>query len=151
MVDVADVLSACHRLADDPGVDGWGPLADRSDQLCGISQDEASGVVDRWFLAPITGFESQLGRDRSVVHSDLHAQHILIDDDGRLSGLLDFGDAFIGSAAWDVAVLQHYFGRAVAEGVATQLTDGPDLIESAQTLTTAVARYKVAKRAMAER
>lgn len=134
-----------------PGADRWGPLADRSDRLSGMSQDEATGVVDRWFLAPITGFESELGRDRSVVHSDLHAQHILIDDDGRLTGLLDFGDAFIGSAAWDIALLQHYFGREVAEAIAARLNNGAALVDSAQTLSTAVARYKASKRAETER
>ncbi len=43
----------------------------------------------------------QIAEDRDVVlvHSDLHGKHIFVKDN-RLSGLIDFGAAFIGVPDW---------------------------------------------------
>lgn len=62
-----------------------------------------------------------------------------------LTGLLDFGDAFIGSAAWDVALLRHYFGADAADAVATVLDDTGRLASDGALLAIAVAAYKLAK------
>lgn len=70
----------------------------------------------------------------TVVHTDLHGDHILVAD-GRLVGLLDFGDAFAGPAAWDDACLRYYHGPDVT---------GP-LREDARLLSIAFVLYKLAK------
>ena len=51
----------------------------------------------------------------TVVHSDLHAEHLLVAD-GRLTGLLDLGDTFPGPAEWDIACLRYYH-RGIADQV----------------------------------
>ena len=46
---------------------------------------------------------------RVPVHGDLDGEHVLSGEDGRLRGVLDFGDALIGDAAFDVAGLLNAF------------------------------------------
>jgi len=39
-----------------------------------------------------------------VVHGDFYSRHILVDDDGRMAGVIDFGDLHVGHPAIDVSV-----------------------------------------------
>ncbi len=80
-----------------------------------------------------------------VIHSDLHQEHLLVDEDGTLSGVLDFGDAFVGSVAWDFALLNWYYGKANAALVAHHYPDGPDALDRGIMLSIAVGLYKTAK------
>src|SRR3954470_2197755 len=41
----------------------------------------------------------------SVVHGDLHFRHLLVDDHGALSGVIDWGDVFRGDPAIDLTLL----------------------------------------------
>ncbi len=149
-----------------------------ADALEGTSRGLVSGICDRWFLATIWPFDRTELREHAIAtpapelleplrghrakisaagesgpigvcHSDLHAEHLLVDDRGRLSGLLDFGDAFIGAVAWDFALLLHYYGEANTEAVlaayTAEETERTALLTQAKTLAIAVAAYKVAK------
>jgi aminoglycoside phosphotransferase (APT) family kinase protein len=40
---------------------------------------------------------------RCIVHGDLYARHILVDDNGNLSGVIDWGDVHFGNPAIDLA------------------------------------------------
>ena len=151
---------------------GWGPLENASTQLVGTSMSERQGIVDRWFHAamwpfdgssflshPIVDVEPELamqvaqqelqilgavGAPFGVLHSDLHQQHLL-HIDGELSGVLDFGDAFIGSIAWDFALLLWYYGPRNAERFAHAYGSGPEMLERGTLLALAVGCYKIAK------
>ncbi len=166
--DVAKTLHQFHVLP----VSGWGPLVNRLGPLTGASPDQTAGVVDRWFHAQIWPFDgSDLG-DHSVtaeadlfdavrgrgaeilaaacapfgpVHSDLHRLHLLLTVDRRLGGLLDFGDAFVGSTAWDFALLGWYYGSSNAAAVASHYPGGGDLRQRSHALALAVGLYKWAK------
>ncbi len=39
-----------------------------------------------------------------LCHGDLHVRHALVDDDGGLAGVIDWGDACVGTPAMDLAV-----------------------------------------------
>ena len=80
-----------------------------------------------------------------VAHSDLHSEHLLVGESGSLTGVLDFGDAFIGSIAWDFALLNWYYGKANAAAVARHHPAGSDVLDQGATLSIAVGLYKVAK------
>lgn len=54
----------------------------------------------------------------TVVHGDLGPEHVLVDA-GRVSGVIDFGDAHVGDAAIDLAWALFGAPRAFAEGVAS--------------------------------
>lgn len=44
------------------------------------------------------------GRAQCLVHGDLYAHQILVDDDGRITGIIDWGDVHLGDPAIDLAV-----------------------------------------------
>lgn len=165
---VASLLRCLHDLP----AGGWGPLQNRSDRLAGLSHSPRSGVIDRWFHAHIWPFDrstldthplallepdllpdlARLEADVAtaacgpygVVHSDLHPEHLLIAGD-QLAGVLDFGDAFVGSTAWDFALLRWYYGDANANRVANAYGANDDLVVRSSLLALAVGCYKVAK------
>jgi len=168
ITDLAALLRDLHRLP----ATGWGPLENSSSELRGMSASATDGIAARWFHAsiwpfdgsdidshPIASLESdlvaQLARMRDliidasrapfgVVHSDLHRHHLL-NIDGRLSGVLDFGDAFVGSTAWDFALLDWYYGEANTDRVAEAYGPTHDLSRRGSHLAIAVGCYKVAK------
>ena len=161
-----------HTLHDAPA-DGFGPLLDDSERLHGISPDRIEGIVDRWRHAPMWPFDgSTLDEhplaeqapdlvakivelsDRifdaehgaiGVTHSDLHREHVLVDGDGTLAAVLDFGDAFIGAVAWDFALIAWYYGQRNAQLVADHYPGGNDALERGLVLAVAVGVYKLAK------
>jgi len=47
--------------------------------------------------------------ERAVLHGDLTTNNLLVRD-GRLSGVVDFGDAWISSPGWDLASFVHHHG-----------------------------------------
>lgn len=51
----------------------------------------------------------------ALVHGDLHVRHLLVDEGGDLSGVIDWGDVHVGSPATDLAVAWTFFaGRSRA-------------------------------------
>ncbi|MDE2481197.1 MAG: phosphotransferase [bacterium] len=49
--------------------------------------------------------EPPLDDDLRVVHGDLYARHLLVDEDERLCGVIDWGDLHYGSVAVDLSAL----------------------------------------------
>jgi aminoglycoside 2''-phosphotransferase len=76
---------------------------------------EQSGVSALWegYLADDANFAFA----PALIHRDLGAEHILVDPDGRLSGVVDWGDASIGDPAIDFTGLYHGLGQQFAEQV----------------------------------
>lgn len=87
----------------------------------------------------------EASRTPVVVHTDLHWDHLRRSHDGRLAGVLDFGDAFAGPPAWDFACLRYYHGDEVARRVASHYPDGAETLRRAETLGIAFALYKLDK------
>ena len=50
-----------------------------------------------------------------LVHGDLHARHVLVDDGGRLAGVIDWGDMCRAPAAVDLSLYWSLFGPAARE------------------------------------
>lgn len=81
-----------------------------------------------------------------LVHADLHNEHLLVDDNGRLAAVLDFGHAFIGATAWDAAsLLWYYDDRDVAELAARLDGDAARFVADGRLLAVALGLYKLAK------
>jgi hypothetical protein len=59
--------------------------------------------------------------------------------------LFDFGDAFIGSTAWDFALLHWYYGPHNTLAVAHAYDEDSDLAERGIVLAVAIGCYKIAK------
>ena len=106
-------------------------------------------AVDRRLLStlyvPLGDIEGAEAGSAGIVHSDLHNKHLLVDKDGSLTGVLDFGDAFIGSIAWDFALLNWYYGTPNAAVVARHHPAGLEALDRGVTLSVVVGLYKLAK------
>jgi aminoglycoside phosphotransferase (APT) family kinase protein len=167
--ELGDLLADLHLI---PAV-GFGPLVDKEDELRGQSTSARDGARDRWCWASCWPFDGSDLADHPVsrmmpevasaiaplqqelldaaeepigiVHSDLHQEHLLAGPDGTLTGVLDFGDAFIGSVAWDFALLHWYYGPDVSESVARRHPNGPEIARQGRLLATALGIYKLAK------
>ncbi|MDA1239518.1 MAG: aminoglycoside phosphotransferase family protein [Chloroflexi bacterium] len=145
--DLGGVLAALHALP----VEGFGPLEDTVDAVRGVAPDRAGGIIGRWspdiwpfdgrallthpvarlapaLLAPLSTMREPLLRYAeppsavAASHTDLKASHFLLHE-GRLAGLIDFGDAAIVPPAFDIASFAYYQGwaltTALLEGYAT--------------------------------
>ena len=167
--ELASTLAALHSLH----ATGYGPLVEHTGALEGISASRYGGIVDRWFHASIWPFDGsdfadhavhdvapdlavQLGTHATaiqaaeagpigIVHSDLHREHLLANANGDLTGLLDFGDAFVGAVAWDFALLLWYYGAANLARFASHYPDGAEYVGPGQQLAIAVGLYKLSK------
>ncbi len=82
----------------------------------------------------------------SLVHSDLWAEHILVDThSGGVSGIIDWGDTFIGDPAIDFACLYTWYGEGWLENVLTHYTIKLDaeVISRARYLATCLAIHNI--------
>ncbi|MGE7183540.1 phosphotransferase [Peribacillus sp. NPDC006672] len=52
----------------------------------------------------------------SLVHGDIHIRNVLLDDEGILTGIIDWGDVHIGNPAIDFSFLYSYFPREARRG-----------------------------------
>lgn len=67
---------------------------------------------------------------RALVHGDLGPEHVLVRD-GRVSGVIDFGDAHVGDPALDLAWALHGAPPPFARAVAAEYGATPELAERA--------------------
>ena len=54
-------------------------------------------------------------RHLALVHGDLHAGHLLLDDEGRVTGILDWTEAHLGDPSIDFALFVGAFGKAALD------------------------------------
>lgn len=131
--DLGRALAALHRLP----CTGFGLLQDCSDALVGLADNPVAGLQtrlqDAWpfgsspleahplvqaapdLAAPLqsheAGLRSVIHTGAVVCHTDLHGEQFRLHA-GRLTGLLDFGDAAIGPPAGDLASFAYFHGWA---------------------------------------
>ena len=112
-------------------------------------------------LRKLTGLNVDLGRLRryleddtilsfegapSLVHNDLWAEHILIDNSlGEVSGIIDWRDIIIGDPAIDFACLYGWYGESWLENVLTHYTRKLDaeIISRSRYLAACVAIHNI--------
>ncbi|MEM7091937.1 MAG: phosphotransferase [Actinomycetota bacterium] len=85
------------------------------------------------------------GQAVTVAHTDLHVDHLRQDEAGRLAAVLDFGDAFAGSAGWDFASMRYAFGPEVSGRVLSAYQGDERVGELADVLAIPWALYKLDK------
>jgi Ser/Thr protein kinase RdoA (MazF antagonist) len=67
----------------------------------------------RWLGARAEAFVAEGGTERAprvLIHADLSGDHLLVDDRGALSGVIDFADALIADPALDFAGVLNHLG-----------------------------------------
>lgn len=130
--DLGELLAKLHSIE----CEGFGWPEDRRDALRGTAPDMEAGLLQRWpaswpfdgsaiishpvtrqaphlldglakLREPLLGFNDI---DLAVpLHGDLNPRKLLLVD-GRLSGLVGFGDLLIGPPALDIASFAYFFG-----------------------------------------
>jgi aminoglycoside phosphotransferase (APT) family kinase protein len=81
-----------------------------------LDELDASGALISRAADVLTAAETLPTADESVlVHGDLHLRHTLIDDAGRLSGVIDWGDVCRAPAAVDLSLHWSLFAPAARE------------------------------------
>lgn len=94
-------LDVPYRLA--KWEDSLGPMAAQ-----GLLPDvEATRRALRRLATPLPG-----PRPEALVHGDLYARHLLVDDAGNLTGVIDWGDVHLGDPAVDLAIAPYFLPPA---------------------------------------
>jgi aminoglycoside phosphotransferase (APT) family kinase protein len=77
--------------------------------------DPSGGLADR--TQPILSMAESLppAEDWVLAHGDLHVRHALVDDAGRLTGVIDWGDICRAPAAIDLSMYWSAFGPAARQ------------------------------------
>lgn len=117
--DLADFLAALHGLAikemsqtglpDD--IIGRLNLEKRIPMLRRYLHDAVSSKLieePRPFEEMIQNSPTKISPRTVVVHGDLNFRNFLVDDTGRLTGVIDWGDVHLGHAAVDLAIVYGY-------------------------------------------
>jgi aminoglycoside phosphotransferase (APT) family kinase protein len=73
--------------------------------------EQAHAVKD--FVETLGEGELDVRHPISLVHGDIHIRNVLLDDEGVLAGIIDWGDVHIGNPAIDFSFLYSYFPKEV--------------------------------------
>ena len=106
-------VTDCCEVVEDLWSGRFGPRWERC-RPC-LSPDERE-----WVEGSIQGFfegGGAEGASLAPVHGDLGEEHVIIEGDGSLSGVIDFSGPRIADPALDFGALADRFGQALAEAV----------------------------------
>lgn len=114
---------ACGQLSralvdfDHPGAHreySWDPLLVRQQaaEIVSFKQDEK--ILAEYFFSVVNQTDFS-GLRKSVNHNDAHEQNLLIGPDGRITGVLDFGDAVYTATVCELAIACAYAGMGQAD------------------------------------
>jgi hygromycin-B 7''-O-kinase len=139
MVEIGAMLAELHRLPV-PAVPSlavdW-PAFIHGQRDSAVARHAKGGAPPAWLAAIpelLAGALPEIARSRAhvLLHADVHHEHVLLDDDARVCGLLDFGDAFVGDPAYDLVTPVVFLARGRAELLAA-LLDGYGVAPAART------------------
>lgn len=182
-IKVASQLGEFLRILHQLPCSNFGRLDEQSKSLKGQQISHIDGIRARWCWARLWPYDNHLlsehpiatispnllnalstvetrlwritTQEEAVVnHSDLYGEHIFTSDE-NLTGVIDFGAAFIATPGWDFAVLAYYHGWEVVEVILKDYSqDGKsysDLLQQARYLALVVGLYKFDKAVSARR
>ncbi len=84
------------------------------------SLEALRGASREWLAARARAFLDGGGvatAPRALIHADISAAHLIVRGDGRLAGVIDWGDAMIGDPALDFAGLLNQYPESFMESV----------------------------------
>lgn len=99
---VAATLGACLRQLHDlrlDGVDGTPPRVGKTVRSLAMTRFPAR------YRALAESLEAPPPAEPRWIHGDLYPRHLLVDDAGALTGILDWGDVQLGDVALDLSVV----------------------------------------------
>jgi hygromycin-B 7''-O-kinase len=103
---MGEQIAALHALAPPPGLPTLTQEALLGERLPRVLDDQRDRGADDALLVQIAAFVDGLGTLTPVapvlMHADLTSDHFLVED-GRITGLIDFADAFVGPWVYELA------------------------------------------------
>ena len=123
--DLAAFLSTLHGVAPEVAAEVVRPDPDPAEAWLEQVGEEYAGVagdVDADLRAPVEAFLTAAppppARDLVFCHNDVRDDHVMVDPGtGRVTGIIDWGDAVLGDPALDLATVLTDFGPEVLERV----------------------------------
>jgi macrolide phosphotransferase len=117
-IDLADVAEAGVRVV-------------QPDEARQSLAEDMDRVKRRWCVSEVRwrrwqrwlADDSYWPQHTALVHGDLHAGHMLVEKDGRVTGLLDWTDAGVGDPAVDFALYHAIFGEAAFQSLLERYRD----------------------------
>lgn len=113
--DLARFLSRLHAVpiptAKEAGLESVNLGASTYTRLTKQSLPHLGGTTARWLRGMTEAFLADGGTTkapRRVIHADISGAHLLLDDERRLSGVIDFGDILVADPALDFAGLLNH-------------------------------------------
>lgn len=70
-----------------------------------LGKEKSTSLIE---LANRLSLSSRNAKKKKVLHGDLYARHLLIQN-GKIAGIIDWGDMHIGDVAVDLAILRAIF------------------------------------------
>lgn len=106
-------LAALHAIEDGAALDAAGDLFDKANvprraQIARAELTELGDAVDLPRLERVIDTAKARPAPPTLVHGDLYARHVLVDERGAPCGIIDWGDIHLGDPAVDLA-LAHLF------------------------------------------
>lgn len=77
-----------------------------------VSEADGATLLERFVADAPEGEPSRL----AVLHGDLYARHLLVDQRGALAGVIDWGDLHLGDPAVDLSVVHEIVPRGAHDG-----------------------------------
>jgi len=124
---LARFLAALHAIdADEAAARGAGPdnfgrlVAQRrvpllQERLQHLAQAGLIGEPQVWLAILAAAPSGPRGARPVLVHGDLYVRHLLVDQRGRLSGVIDWGDLHLNSPALDLAIAHTFLPASAHE------------------------------------
>src|SRR5262245_57488933 len=97
---IGALLAEIHALPAPPTLDAdWASFVTREAATC-VKRHAAGGAAPAWLEAIPARIAGLPSPERvAPLHADVHGDHVLLDDELHVTGLLDFGDAMVGDPA----------------------------------------------------
>lgn len=81
--------------------------------MLAANMDKAEGLLERDSLDMLQAFYSSLetpfkDQTKTLVHGDLHIRNMLVDEEGRVCAVIDWGDTHIGHPALDISIVYSF-------------------------------------------
>lgn len=124
---LAEFFTQLHAIpvieAENAGVSEWDTrkdLAENLEMLHKVAKphmsDKAFSYADR-MISDCLESESFFDYQPALLHGDLSEEHVIIDDNYDLVGIIDFGDIRISDPYFDFYWLCHYFGNPLTKAL----------------------------------
>jgi hygromycin-B 7''-O-kinase len=120
VVETAALLAALHRVPTPEGLpNAWAQFELPMQRVLDKHRREHAPPAWLGEIAAALRDEPELDGPTVLLHGDVHPEHLMLGDDGRLCGLFDFADCMRGPAEYDVAATACLMAIHVPDGADT--------------------------------